>query len=168
MFFDFKTLFLIGLVLMLSAVAIMLHRSYIKMKNQKRKIAEHQRADRAAQKLRDQRTNLGGRIYNALVAAARENPTGMAVVERWPDNDGSYSVGIRFNERTVFCHEQAAFQVSIKFAGETGRELHVLEGKYGPDYYYPATEESVESVLHWLKEKTRRWGVDGEFPKKAA
>lgn len=165
MFFDSKTLFLFSLILIISAVAIMLQRRYIKARNKNRKIAEQQRADRAAQKLRDQRANLGGRIFNALTDASRENTTGIVVVERWPNNGGSYSVGVRFNERGVTRHEQAAFQVSVKFSGEAGKELHVLEGNYGPDRYFTTDEESVESVLVWLKDKTRNWGVGGKFPK---
>lgn len=166
---DYASLAIIGfLITAILVIFLFLYRQYINGIEMRRSYRNQEILNRAARRLRDQRFNMGGRIYNALKRAADENETGMIVVERWPENGGRYSVGVRFNETGVPSYLQAGFQVDISFTDEGGREISLLEGKYGPTRHYPASEEVVDKLLPALEAKTVCWGVDGEFPQSEA
>ena len=156
-----SVLLLFFVVAVITVMLWMAHRQQIA---ERKRMHGDRAADNASRKLRDARKNLGGRIYNALTRAARDHPghetrEAIPVVGREENNDGNYSVFVRYYEPDVPTHLQATFQVNIPLTENPDSSVRVIEGDCGPANNHPITEESVTSLIEYLEEKTRTWGL---------
>ena len=144
-------LFNSGVVALLAGVAVYFGIQAMRAKAQKKAQA---RADRLARKLRDRRDNMGGRIYNALDKAARENPAGACVVRRFEEN-GRLCVSI--DQRKENGRYSCVLRVELELDAIVG--FQITARAYSWEYYWGPEEYIVREVIPRLVKLMRTFGV---------
>jgi hypothetical protein len=111
------------------------------------------REERAARQDKDRRDNMGGRFYNALARAARENPTGLILVEKFNREDG-YWVDVVQKNRDGYRATVMTVCVELSSTG-----FNVVVDDLSWSRYLGPTEFFVDELIPRLVERTRTFGV---------
>ena len=116
---------------------------------------EREATARKHQQRFDRQTNLGNRIYNALVEACSLNPSGRMRVERMKDNGGNtYTISVGWQEDSSYTMGGMTYrgypvlEVHIKIVGRTNNQINVAWGPYPSEKnntYYDMNVERFES-----------------------
>lgn len=111
------------------------------------------RASRYERKLRDTRDNMGGRVFNALSRAAKENRKVMLNVEM---SKGSESYWIFVKRRDGHRHFVPVMTVGISLNG-TGFEMTVVDGS--PSRYAGPASYFIETLIPRLVQDLKTYGI---------
>ena len=149
-------------VVIFTLIGILIIRRYWDARVKKEKLAaEKAEAEQNQKRLQDQQDNLGNRIFNAMVNAARLNPTGVVRVEKIPNNGTlGYTVVVGAQDDRCFTgggvtyrgYHIISISVNLFIRGTNWVGIHTVESAYGPDSYY-RMDRGIEGLIMLWAEK---------------